>query len=378
VGRGWRAVATYLSLAPGTHVLLLVVSVTTLMQRGLDATTDTRVLRESSTNLVLMSRAAPRVLFLSAFLLDHGHLLVELVLFTIVMVPVERWIGTYRWIGVFAAGHVGATLATTIGIWLQVRSGATQRSLVYPLDVGVSYGLVAVAAVLSRRLPRPLGAFVTVALGARLGFAIVYGGTFTDWGHLAAFAIGLALAPLVRPTGTRLAVAHDPSSPVLVQVWRWLSTPPPLPSRPHTTIVMRAIGWVLLTVAFGLVVVLAVTGDTGVAVPGPETTLHAHVLGPTAACGSNCRSAVVGYLLGGIAERATVNLPRGLALHAGDSVDVVIDPATGSQPRLPTTARRVNASGFLGALAAISALVGAAVVALGGRHRRVEARNIAQ
>jgi hypothetical protein len=358
-------------------VLLLVVSVTTLMQRGLDATTDTRVLRESSTNLVLMSRAAPRVLFLSAFLLDHGHLLVELVLFTIVMVPVERWIGTYRWIGVFAAGHVGATLATTIGIWLQVRSGATQRALVFPLDVGVSYGFVAVAAVLTKRLPSPLGPLVTVALGARLGFAVVYGGTFTDWGHLAAFAIGLALAPLVRPTDATLAVPHGPSSPVFLQLWHWLSTPPTPPSRPHTTAVMRAIGWVLLTVAVGLVVVLAVTGDTDVAVSGPETTLHAHVLGPTAGCGSNCRTAVVGYQLGGTAERATVNLPRGLALHSGDSLDVVIDPATGSQPRLPTTARHVNASGLLGALAAIFAPVGAAVVALADRDRRTEARRIA-
>ena len=65
--------------------------------------------------------------------------------FTLVMVPVERWIGTYRWLAVFAAGHIGATIATTVGIWLQVRSGTGASNLVYPIDVGVSYGLFAVS-----------------------------------------------------------------------------------------------------------------------------------------------------------------------------------------------------------------------------------------
>src|SRR5438552_17865605 len=112
----WRQVAGYLASAPGTHVLLLVVTVTTLILRGVDAPTATRILRHQSTNLFQMSRDAPRVLLLSAFLLDNGRLLTEAVMFTLILAPVERWVGTYRWLATFAAGHVCATLATTVGI----------------------------------------------------------------------------------------------------------------------------------------------------------------------------------------------------------------------------------------------------------------------
>jgi len=101
-------------------VLLLIVPVTTLMQRGLDETTATRVLRQASTNLFQMTRDAPRVLFLSAFLPDHGRLLVDLVLFTLVMVPVERWIGTYR----FVAPDSQSTIAMKRVACLSVGRGA--------------------------------------------------------------------------------------------------------------------------------------------------------------------------------------------------------------------------------------------------------------
>jgi hypothetical protein len=373
--RAWRAVATYLARAPGTHVLLLVVSVTTLMLRGLDATTATRVLRESSTNLVLMSRSAPRVLFLSAFLLDHGHLIVELALFTVLMVPVERWIGTYRWLGVFAAGHVGATLATTIGIWLEVRSGVAGRALVYPLDVGVSYGLAAVAAVLSRRLPRPLGELMAIGLGGWLVFGVVYNGTFTDWGHLAAFAIGFALAPLVRPRDAPRLAQIDPGSAVLARAWHWLATPPPPPPTVHTTAVMRALGWLMVSVAAGLVVTLALTSDAGIKLAASATTVHARVLGATAACGPSCHSTVVRYRINGSLEQATIDVPTGILLRRGDRIDLVVDPATSNRPRLPSSARRVNASGLFGALAAIFAGVGIAVVALARRPRRNDAHS---
>ena len=144
-----------MAAAPGTHILLLILAVTTLVLRSVDAPTATRILRHQSTNLFQMSRDAPRVLVLSAFLLDNGRLLMEAAMFTLVLAPVERWVGTYRWLATFAAGHVGATLATTVGIWLQVREEGAGRSLLYPVDVGVSYGVAAVAGVLVYRLRRP-------------------------------------------------------------------------------------------------------------------------------------------------------------------------------------------------------------------------------
>ncbi|HEX2849861.1 MAG TPA: rhomboid-like protein, partial [Acidimicrobiales bacterium] len=134
--RWWRRVATYLSRSPGTFVFLFVIVVTTLVLRGLDAPTATRLLRRESTNLLQMSRDAPRVLFLSAFLLDGGQLWREAITFNVVLCPLERWTGTYRWLAAIAAGHVGATIATTLGIWFEVRAGAAERAIVYPVDVG--------------------------------------------------------------------------------------------------------------------------------------------------------------------------------------------------------------------------------------------------
>ena len=196
--RLFRAGADYLAAAPGTHILLLILAVTTLVLRGVDAPTTTRILRHQSTNLLQMSRDAPRVLVLSAFLLDNGRLLGETIQFTVVLAPVERWIGTYRWLGVFAAGHVGATLATTVGIWLQVREGA-DRGLIYPVDVGASYGVAAAAGVLAYRLRRPWHLAWLAFMALYVGVPVLTSGTFTEWGHLIAFGIGLAVGLLVRP-----------------------------------------------------------------------------------------------------------------------------------------------------------------------------------
>src|SRR5207253_10060208 len=129
------------------------------------------------------------------------------------------------WLAVFAAGHIGATIATTVGIWLQVRSGTGASNLVYPIDVGVSYGLYAVVGVLLRRLPRPAALVAAVIALYILGQGIVISGSYTDWGHVIAFAIGCAMGPLVEP---RVAggTAPQPDRWSLRTTWRWISTPP--------------------------------------------------------------------------------------------------------------------------------------------------------
>src|SRR5579872_228676 len=263
--RLYRAVADYLAAAPGTHILLLIVAVTTLVLRGLDAPTTTRILRHQSTNLFQMTRDAPRVLVLSAFLLDNGRLLVQAAYFTAIVAPVERWIGTYRWLATFAAGHVGATLATTVGIWLQVRQG-TEQGLVYPVDVGVSYGVVAMAGVLVYRLRRPWNYLWFAVVAVRVGAAVIATGTFTDWGHLVAFGIGLAIGPLVRP---------DPGD------------------RRHLLAVLGA--GLLAAAAFCLVLLLTVP-DRDIAVPEAATTVDVTVVGRPPECGPGCHTVVVRYV----------------------------------------------------------------------------------
>jgi len=351
-----RAGADYLAAAPGTHILLLILAVTTLVLRGVDAPTTTRILRHQSTNLFQMSRDAPRVLVLSAFLLDNGRLLSEAVLFTLVLAPVERWIGTYRWLATFAAGHVGATLATTIGIWLQVREGAG-RSLVYPVDVGVSYGLAAVAGVLVYRLRRPLAVAWLALVAVDIGWAVIGTGTFTDWGHLVAFGIGLAMGPLVRPV------------------------------RRDRRRVLVILGAGLLATAAACGVLLVTVPDRDIAIAESGTTVEATVVGRPPDCAAACRSVVVRYTVppadgeaansgsnpGQASSRRVVDgiliLQQQTLTQRGDRVLAVADPATPGRLRPLRPPQRVSPDSLFGAMAAAGGVTGIALLLLARRRR---------
>jgi hypothetical protein len=156
------------------------------------------LLAERSTNLHHLAHDPVRVLFASAFWLSSPlELLLWLVLFSVIVAPVEQWIGTARTALVFFLGHVGATLLTAAGLWFALRSDLVESSVARSTDVGASYGFAAVAAVFAYRLHgrvRTLylaGAFFVAALG----FAVDDG--FTSWGHLLALLIGFACYPVV-------------------------------------------------------------------------------------------------------------------------------------------------------------------------------------
>jgi hypothetical protein len=207
------AVSRYLRAAPGTHIYLLILLVTTATVRSLHPALATQLLRQLSTNLTQMGRSAGRVLVLSAFLLDGGRWLTQAVLFTAVYVPVERWVGTARWLLVVAAGHVGATLVTTVGIWADVRSNRGGLALSRSIDVGTSYGFYAAAGLLmfafrSVRLRVVYG----VGLGSFLGYQMVRSHTFTDVGHVAALLIGASLYLVLGPGIKARAAAHSSRS----------------------------------------------------------------------------------------------------------------------------------------------------------------------
>jgi hypothetical protein len=99
---------------------------------------------------------------------------------------------------VFILGHVGATLVTALGVYVWTDNGAHDRHLLHTVDVGVSYGLYAIAAVLIYRLPPrwriPYGLMLVVSLA----IATFFDATFTDIGHLCAVGIGFACYPLTR------------------------------------------------------------------------------------------------------------------------------------------------------------------------------------
>jgi hypothetical protein len=373
--RIWRAVASFVAASPGTFILLFVVVVTTLVLRGADATTVDRILRQQSTNLVQMSRDAPRVLFLSAFVLDGGQIWRALVVFVLVLAPVERWIGSYRWVAVFAAGHVVATIVTTIAIG--------GRELSYVVDVGVSYGVAAVAGVLVYRLPRPASILAAAAFIAYAAVAIARTGTFTDWGHLSALLVGFGVGPLVRPVRPdAIAVARE-RLPVADRSWsgwwRWLSTPPLasrgwLDQRRH---VARVFASALLASAAVLLVVTA-TVDTDVDVGSPRGITAATVVGLPERCGRACTSVAVRIGRSPSVTFARLDLPRATEAPSGTRVAVRGVPGRPGEVRLATVARRIDVRGLLAEIAVGSSVMGVVLMLTLGHAQRIVVQGAAR
>lgn len=196
----WARARTYLSRAPGTLVYLFSLTVTWWTLQGVDQRTLRRIVGSASTNLHNMSHDPIQVLIASAFWSDSdGFPWLVLVEFLTVMVAAERWLGTGRWVLVFAAGHVGATLVTVTGIAWALDHGLLPMKIARTVDVGSSYGFWAVAAVLTYRCTNHRWRLVwAAAIIVLLGVEALREQTFTDYGHLAAMLIGFALYPIAR------------------------------------------------------------------------------------------------------------------------------------------------------------------------------------
>jgi hypothetical protein len=212
--------------SPGTFVYLLVLIVTTAVVRSTSPSLSNELLRQVSTNLEQMGRSAGRVLLLSGFLLGNSSVLPAVACLTAIYVPLERWIGSWRWLSIVVVGHVGATLVTTVGIWADVRNHRGTTALVQAIDVGPSYGLMAATAFLVAGVPwRGMRASLLVALTAFLVVPFLDGPTFTDTGHAAAACIGAVMwllvpasaqtAPLVSPLQSRPARRNSLARPQL-------------------------------------------------------------------------------------------------------------------------------------------------------------------
>jgi len=211
----------YVRSAPATYGYLGVLLVTGLVLARLSDPLADRLLLAQSTNLHHLAHDPVRVLLSSAFWAPGKYdLLTSAILFTLVLAPVERRIGSRRTIAVFAIGHVGATLVMGAGLWVALQFDAVERSIVNVRDVGTSYGFFAVAAAMTFLLARPLRAPYAVALLAYLATTAVVFGGFGDYGHLAAMALGFASYPIVRCSSGPVA------SRILAGIARSETTPP--------------------------------------------------------------------------------------------------------------------------------------------------------
>ncbi|MFC7266448.1 rhomboid-like protein [Streptomyces lutosisoli] len=201
ISRGFHRVWTYMCGAPGTYVWLGILFVTTVAVHQMSPEFEEQFLRQRSTNIHELSNNPVRVLIASAMWMDGGHWLPYAVLYSVFHAPAERWLGTARWLAVCVAAHVLATLISEGALLLAIRHGVAPHSAVNTLDVGVSYALAGVIAILTYRIAAPWRYPYLALVLAFYGLPMFSSPTFTDFGHFISVVIGLACYPLVRGRG---------------------------------------------------------------------------------------------------------------------------------------------------------------------------------
>lgn len=176
-------------------IVVVVVAAYVFLQPDRDTS---RLVLDSSTNLENLRAQPVEVLLLSAFVISSPYGLWILVPTVWAYGICQRWLGRAAtiWVGVF--GHVFSTVFVSVLLTAGIASHRLDRSLAREPDVGVSYGLAAVLGILTYRLsPARRRLVAAVATGIFVGFVAV-SETFTDLGHLVAWAIGLVMGAVGR------------------------------------------------------------------------------------------------------------------------------------------------------------------------------------
>ncbi|PVC90540.1 hypothetical protein DBP19_18130 [Streptomyces sp. CS090A] len=198
------AVRHWIATAPGTYIWLTVLFVTTVVLHRMSPAFEDEFLRDRSTNLHELSQNPVRVLISSAFWIDGGRWLPYAVLFTVFHATAEHWLGTLRWLAVAVIAHVVATLVSEGVLAWAIRQDHAPQSAADARDIGVSYALAGVIAVLTYRVPRPWPYAYAFAVLVFYGIPLLADGrTFTDVGHFTAVLTGLACYPLTRTRSRR-------------------------------------------------------------------------------------------------------------------------------------------------------------------------------
>lgn len=190
----WR----YLASAPGTYIWLLFLGLNTLALTRMSPRYKHWWLETHSTNLVELSHHPVKVLISSAFWTQTPSFFFWFVVFNIFLVPVERRLGTGRWLAVVALAHVGATLISEGTVRLLIDAGLDSRSEVFVLDIGVSYGVAGGVGVLAWLIAKPWRWWYFGGTAVFFVLLLASGTDYTNLGHLCAYLIGIACRPLVR------------------------------------------------------------------------------------------------------------------------------------------------------------------------------------
>lgn len=196
--RPWHLLPTPTG-TPFTFAFAAVLLVTSFVAEHADPALVHVLHQGSSTDVAHLVRMPVFVLVTSALWVVGGVTSAYAVVFLLVLTALERRIGGLRTAGVFALGHVLATLATEVPVGLGVLVGWLPETSLHRLDYGISFGVAASVGALAGLLRPWLGWPVLVVFGGMLVQDLVaYTDPMTNWGHVMALAIGVATWPWMR------------------------------------------------------------------------------------------------------------------------------------------------------------------------------------
>lgn len=178
------------------------VVVVAIVVRVLPGTRTQDLVLESSTNVDNLRHTPLLVLGASAFVVSSVWGLWILAPLVLVFAAAQRWLGRAATVIVAVLGHVGATLFVAMLLAAGIDDGVVDADLARAPDVGVSYGLAAVAGVLVGRVPRRRRPWYGLGVLAVAAGSLLLDQDFTGVGHVTAVLLGFALAVLTarRPT----------------------------------------------------------------------------------------------------------------------------------------------------------------------------------
>lgn len=196
------AVWHYVSSAPLTYGWLLVLLITTLVQHWLPQRQLHSMLMHHSTNIHGLARDPLDVLFSSLLWIDGDNLAPYLILFSLFLAPAEHWLGQLRWLTVGLSAHILSTYLSEGLLYFAIEEHDASERLVHARDIGVSYFLVGVMAVLAYHIARPWRWGYLGVLFIIFGFPLIAMDrielNFTAIGHFTSLLVGLCFYPMTR------------------------------------------------------------------------------------------------------------------------------------------------------------------------------------
>ena len=188
--------------APLTYTWLLALMITTIIQTETPGRQLHRMLLHKSTNIHALGTDPLDVLFSSLLWIDGKNLESYPLLFTLFLAPAEHWLGQLRWLTVGLTSHILATYVSEGILYFAIQEREASERAVRANDIGVSYFLVGVMAVLTYHIARPWRWGYLCVLFLIFGFPLItmnhHQLDFTAIGHFAAILIGLCFYPLAR------------------------------------------------------------------------------------------------------------------------------------------------------------------------------------